>query len=601
MRMGLVMPFRVLLLAVLSATMLSAQAPATLRIGLWTLWHDKDLIVSPSTESGGTLRLCAICAAVPLTHPIHIHASGARLSLDASRQAAEILPNGPVNLAAHGETLTLRNPLRISARNGELVIAVTLPVESYVERVVASESGPADTPESLKALAIVVRSFALHQPHAHADYDLCDSTHCQLLHWRTDFRDAPSQTAHAATLATAGETLWFHGRPAAAFFHQDCGGRPPHPIGSLADSLNQTPHPPMPWLVSRPTPTAPLTAFAPGPRHLPCRYHYGARRRRPRPPRLGTLTVARRGDSARAVTLRAGSTESPAEDFRLAVGRAFGWGHILSSWFEISPQGDHFFFNGRGSGHGVGLCQPGRCHGRRGPTPLKSSPSTSLAPMPPTNPTGHPGNPLPSGAGRPARNPRPIPCRFHLPRSTRPGRSPIPIRPPASAPSPSAPILPPRPFATPPSPPGLSPPSLKETIATQPLAYARIPQSASPTLRHEFFHGCSKATPRPALRSGSAKALSKSGATRSANCSTAIRDSRPGQLPASRTLLRSPVPVAHRSAAWYASRLIDRYGRDQVLLVDRPAPARRPVERLRRCSAGSDLSFPRCARPSLSP
>jgi stage II sporulation protein D len=77
-----------------------------------------------------------------------------------------------------------------------------------------------------------------------------------------------------------------------------------------------------------------------------------------------TLTVARRGDPAlgqspRPITLLAGSTEISAEDFRLAVGRAFGWGHVLSTWFEIAPQGDHFLFNGRGSGHGVGLCQHG--------------------------------------------------------------------------------------------------------------------------------------------------------------------------------------------------------------------------------------------------
>jgi stage II sporulation protein D len=72
-----------------------------------------------------------------------------------------------------------------------------------------------------------------------------------------------------------------------------------------------------------------------------------------------TLTVARRGESGRAVTLLAGSTAISAEDFRLAVGRTMGWGHVLSTWFEITQQGDRFAFHGRGSGHGVGLCQAG--------------------------------------------------------------------------------------------------------------------------------------------------------------------------------------------------------------------------------------------------
>jgi len=78
-----------------------------------------------------------------------------------------------------------------------------------------------------------------------------------------------------------------------------------------------------------------------------------------------TLTVARRGESGRAVTLLvtsteiSASTEITAEDFRLAVGRALGWNRILSTWFEVSRQDGQFLFHGRGSGHGVGLCQAG--------------------------------------------------------------------------------------------------------------------------------------------------------------------------------------------------------------------------------------------------
>ena len=71
------------------------------------------------------------------------------------------------------------------------------------------------------------------------------------------------------------------------------------------------------------------------------------------------LVVARRGESGRAVMLAADSTQISAEDFRLAVGRSLGWSRILSTWFEVSRQGDRFLFHGRGSGHGVGLCQAG--------------------------------------------------------------------------------------------------------------------------------------------------------------------------------------------------------------------------------------------------
>ena len=233
-----------------------------------------------------------------------------------------------------------------------LVIVVTLPVENYVERVVASESGPGDSPESLKALAIVVRSFALHEAHGHADYDLCDSTHCQLLHWSGNGERRAA--AHAATLATAGETLWFHGQRALAYFGKDCGGRTASPdeIWPRAKPLPYLPSQPdrfctengaREWAseITRADLTAALAA-------------HGLAQ-----PGWQNLTVARRGASGRAVTLQLDRTEISAEDFQLAVGESLGWNRIPSTWFEVSRQGDRFAFHGRGWGHGVGLCQKG--------------------------------------------------------------------------------------------------------------------------------------------------------------------------------------------------------------------------------------------------
>jgi stage II sporulation protein D len=353
--------FAVVMLAVVSSAS-CAQSPkpsphhgATLRVGLWTLWHDKEITVSPAPESAATLRVCEGCEAVKITRATQIRAAGGRVDLAGRGQAASVSIAGTFTLTAHGETLTLRNPLRVSARNGELVLAVTLPVETYVERVVASESGAADSAESLKALAIVVRSFALHQAHGHADYDLCDSTHCQLLHWG----GSPERTAagHAATLATSGETLWFHGQRVEAWFHQNCGGRTASPEEVWP---GKAPRGPMPWLASRVDPYCTSGGAREWSASLPLsdltRALAAAGLARPG---WKTLTVARRGESGRAVRLTVGPNEVSAEDFRLALGRALGWKKILSDWFEVSRQGDQFVFHGRGSGHGVGLCQAG--------------------------------------------------------------------------------------------------------------------------------------------------------------------------------------------------------------------------------------------------
>jgi stage II sporulation protein D len=169
--------------------------------------------------------------------------------------------------------------------------------------------------------------------------------------------------AHRVVLATAGETMWFHGRRAEAYFGKDCGGETASPgeiwprartvepyLPSRADSYcirrgGNT------WASSleRSELTQALAAA-------------GLMR-----PGWQSLTVGRRGQSGRVMTLKIDGSEIPAEEFRLAVGQALGWNKIPSTWFEVSEQGDRFLFHGRGWGNGVGLCQKGAAEmGRQG-------------------------------------------------------------------------------------------------------------------------------------------------------------------------------------------------------------------------------------------
>ena len=328
----------------------------TLRVGMWTLWHDREVVLTPvGPDHKITARSCSDCAGLTLSEKTTVRANGDALTLAARSKTVNeprILLTVPVTLTAHGETVTLHDPATITARNGALIIAVTLPVERYVEWVVASESGAADSAESMKALAIVVRSFALHEAHGHTDYDLCDSTHCQLLHWGTN--GGRSAAAHTATLATAGETLRFHGQHALAYFGKDCGGRTASPteIWPRARAISYLPSQPdrfcvadggREWAsqITRAELSAALAA-------------HGLAK-----PGWQNLSVARRGESGRAVTLEIDKAEIGAEEFRLAVGESLGWDRIPSTWFEMNRQGDGFAFHGRGWGHGVGLCQKG--------------------------------------------------------------------------------------------------------------------------------------------------------------------------------------------------------------------------------------------------
>jgi stage II sporulation protein D len=327
-----------------------AQEAATLRVGLWTLWHDHEVTVGAALGEAA-MRTCEHCAVQPLTHDVKLHAEGNAIAFG-DRHAAELWLSGTLALQAHGEKIAIPYPVHATASSGVLTMAVTMPVERYVERVVASESGAGDSEESRKALAVAVRSFALHVRHGHMDYDLCDATHCQLLHWGVTGREA---AAHVATLATAGETLWFHGRRAAAWFHQNCGGHTAAPAdvwGAKGEAAS--------WLVGRADPYC----TARGVREWSSTLTLDELTRALASqglvaPGWKTLVVTRRNESGRAVTLMAGGTAISAEDFRLAVGRALGWNRVPGAWFEVSRSGDGFLFHGRGTGHGVGLCQAG--------------------------------------------------------------------------------------------------------------------------------------------------------------------------------------------------------------------------------------------------
>jgi stage II sporulation protein D len=548
----------------------SGQQPAPrsiLSVGVWTLWHDKSVTVSPIPEGSATLRICGRlddCRASPLVKPAEIRASADRLALAGRRDALSVSLSGPVALAAHGETLALRNPIRVTSRDGELILAVMLPVETYVERVVASESGPADSLESLKALAIVVRSFALHQAHGHADYDLCDSTHCQLLHWAGN--PARQSAAHTATLATAGETLWFHGERADAWFHQNCGGRTASALEVWPERGQSRKR--APWPVSRidnycaaggakewsanlslPELTAALTAqglAAPG---------------------WKSLAVARRGESGRAVTLLVGGNEISAEEFRLAVGRALGWNRIPSTWFEVAPRGDGFVFHGRGSGHGVGLCQAGAAAmaaGGRGTDEILAQYFPGAIVNDET--TGHPwqtlrgqgfvletldtadashlhelNQALAEAEGRSGLHPA---GAF----TVRAFRSTPAFRDATLAPGWTAAF------------------TEGNWIGTQPLATLASRKLLEPVLRHEFLHALieeqAASNSPPWLREGLAEALS--GETSSAGPAPALK-----VVDLDRALTRAAsqaeARAAHRAAGWYAARLLARAGRGQVL------------------------------------
>lgn len=230
-----------------------------------------------------------------------------------------------------------------------------VPIERYVAGVLAGESSVFRSGEALKAMAIAARTYAvrLRGRHAAEGYDFCSTTHCQRL-------SLDAITPHLESIAqeTAGELLWYQGKPAFTPYTRDCGSR-------TEDAANVWPDQAAPYLRSRPDPyctrgAPPVWQWAGDPRQIADAL---LRAGLHTPHRLEHVAIAERTDSGRARTLAlSGGGESvpiSAGSFRFAIGRELGWNTVVSELYEVQTAAGRLVFHGRGAGHGVGLCQRG--------------------------------------------------------------------------------------------------------------------------------------------------------------------------------------------------------------------------------------------------
>ena len=246
------------------------------------------------------------------------------------------------------ETAPIPATLRIGiAKPGGGYTVTTIPLETYVARVLAGEAVRESQPAALEALAITIRTFALANLSRHRGdgFDLCDQTHCQVVRTATTATDRAAQ-------ATRGRILLFNAAPASVYYTASCGGRTEIP--------------------SRVWPGAEDPSFLPSRDDDACEGApaWSAEIRDTdllralrafgfRGDRLRDVRVATRNGSGRVARIRVDGLQPDAisgQDLRVAVGRTLGWQYIKSTAFELRRDGDMYRFSGHGSGHGVGMC-----------------------------------------------------------------------------------------------------------------------------------------------------------------------------------------------------------------------------------------------------
>ena len=252
--------------------------------------------------------------------------------------------------------------LRVKLADGK-VRRVAL--EDYVHGTIISEFAPpsgdvAQIERMLEVQAVIARTYAITHlsRHGREGFDLCSTTHCQLYQPSRIQTSTWSRPAAEAVSHTAGVVLWYGSAPASVLFHADCGGH----TSAVADVW---PGPARPYL-------APIADDGPAKAaHTAWRFEVDTKKllaalnsdsRTRVGKQLTSIGVSQRDEAGRARLVALRGTRQVTvrgEELRIVLTRAFGPKSVRSTSFEVAKRGSEFVFDGRGYGHGVGLCQVG--------------------------------------------------------------------------------------------------------------------------------------------------------------------------------------------------------------------------------------------------
>ncbi len=307
-----------LLLLLLSALPVAAQA-APIRIGLAVGVPSGTIrgtgiraVDAGGQELGlsGTVSLVAQAGSVRIGDRI--------LALPVRLSSASPIFWGPT---AYGGVLVL------TASGAGMTVIDEIELEDYLRGILKIEVDPAWPMESLKAQAILARTFAVRNRGRHGSqgFDLCALDHCQVYRGV----NAHDPRSDAAVAATRGMILSYGGAPAQVYYHADSGGATADPATVWGGKV--------PYLVSVrepepvPSPHANWTALL-----TEEQVEQALAKVKVRIGRVTSIRIADRDSSGRARTLlfegEGGTARVSGHAFRTAVG-----GKVLkSTLFDLS-------------------------------------------------------------------------------------------------------------------------------------------------------------------------------------------------------------------------------------------------------------------------
>jgi stage II sporulation protein D len=330
--------------------------PHVVRVRLWYL-HPPSTLKLVSEPGQARLRKCVGCAEIALAS-VTLRATGSRIQIEGDRTSTqEVRVAGTYQMApAAVPNLKADFPIDLRANDGHLLVTASMPMNEYIAGVLAGETGTFKSDETLKAVAVTARTYAMHFGSRHSldGFDFCDSTHCQNLR----LSDVTPRLRKIVE-GTTGEVLWYDGEPAATYYHANCGGTTEDGRFILGNDEQRAPY------LKQHSDTYCVRNGASQWRSEVSKrelQHALAAEGVNVPRQLRTVTVLQRTTSGRVEFLTLTGSHSitvPALTFRAAIGHNIGWDRLKSNWYDVRVEGDKVVFHGRGSGHGVGLCQVG--------------------------------------------------------------------------------------------------------------------------------------------------------------------------------------------------------------------------------------------------
>jgi stage II sporulation protein D len=238
----------------------------------------------------------------------------------------------------------------IHQANNTLLAVNHLDVEEYISGVLKREMATWWPMETLKAQAIVARTFALYQAkiNREKEYDLVATSHSQVY---GGIRAERRRTTKAVQL-TKNKVLTYKNKLFPTFYHATCGGH--------TENASQL------WQINLPVLKGRKCQFCSSSPYFRWKkkltvadIEEALKKTKVKVGSIRTIKVVDRDISGRITELEIISTQGKikisAHRFRLAIGPNI----IRSTNFDVEIRKNHIYFTGYGWGHGSGMCQWG--------------------------------------------------------------------------------------------------------------------------------------------------------------------------------------------------------------------------------------------------